>query len=195
MKLRPGLFFVLSLCILCLGACSLPAPRQESLLPVSPVVLGDRSVEQQLQIRWRGGERVIDAALEIEDGRLSLVLMAFGMRVLSLDYDGKTFTQERFMPHAPDGVRIFNDLMMIAAPRGDLQNALPAGWMLEEHLASGISNEGSISRSPGREIFADGVKQIEINYAGCSPENPWRGKVVLKNLAKGYELILVSHEI
>jgi hypothetical protein len=170
-------------------------PKQESLLPVSPAVLGDRTVEQQLQIRWQGGERVIDAALEIEDGRLRLVLMAFGMRVLSLDYDGKTFTQERFVPHAPDGVRILNDLMMIAAPRDELQNALPAGWTLEEHLASGISDEGSVSRAAGREIFADGVKQIEIHYADCFPANPWQGKVTLKNLAKGYELILISHEI
>jgi len=195
MKLRQGLFFALSLCILCLGACSLLTPKQESLLLVSPVALGDRTVEQQLQIRWQGGERVIDAALEIEDGRLSLVLMAFGMRVLSLEYDGKTFTQERFVPHAPDGVRILNDLMMIAAPRDDLRDALPKGWTLEEHLASGISDEGATAGSAGREIFVDGMKQIEIHYAGCFPANPWRGKVILKNLAKGYELILVSHEI
>jgi hypothetical protein len=185
--LKPGSAFVFSLCVFYLGACSLLVPKTEEPLRIPPAVLGERTVEQQLLIRWPTGERSMDAVLEIEGGRLRLVLMAFGMRISSLDYDGETLAQERFVPHAPDGVRILNDLLMVAAPEDALKNALPAGWTLKER----IDKEGAGKR----DIFADGGKRIEIHYSGGFPGNPWRGRVALKNHAGGYELVVISHEI
>jgi hypothetical protein len=171
------LFSVACASVLC--ACALLAPAREAVLRISPAVLGEHTVAQQLLIRWPGGERSLDAVLEIADGRLHLVLMTFGIRLMSLEYDGQTLAEERYVPHAPDGARMLDDLLAIATPADALRRALPAGWeLLEDHA--------------GRVLAADGVARVSIRYG--TPD-PWQGRVTLKNHAEGYELILVSHEI
>ncbi|MDR0440825.1 MAG: DUF3261 domain-containing protein [Candidatus Accumulibacter sp.] len=166
-----------------LGACAMLMPGREAGLRISPAVLGEHVVEQQLLIRWPGGERSLDAVLQIADGRLHLVLMSFGMRIMSLEYDGETLTEERYVPHAPDGARMLDDLLAIAAPANELRRALPAGWELAEDPA-------------GRTLFVAGAARVSIRYDGPrGVRDPWRGKVTLKNHAEGYELILASHEI
>jgi hypothetical protein len=159
------------------------APGREAALRIPPAVLGEHTVEQQLLIRWPGGERSLDAVLEIAGGRLHLVLMSFGMRLVSLEYDGETLAEERYVPHAPDGARMLDDLLAIAAPADALRRALPADWELAEDQT-------------GRVLAASGAARISIRYGGPrGAREPWQGQVTLKNHAEGYELILVSHEI
>lgn len=171
---------------LSLGACGLLAPRQAFLtepLQVAPAALGERTVEQRLLIRWPGGERVMDAVLEITPEHLRLVMLAFGMRLASLEYNGVTLTEQRFVPHAPEGKRILNDFLVIAAPLENLRRALPPGASVVETFA-----EGKLRR----EIFFDGVAKIVVDFETSSV---WQGKVRFKNIDGGYELILESHEI
>jgi hypothetical protein len=171
---------------LCLCACVSPANRHGTLAPplkIALAALGEHMVEQQLVMRWPGGERAMDAILEIAGGRLRLVMLAFGMRITSLEYDGKELAEQRFVPHAPDGARILNDLLLIAAPLEDLRRALPPGTSVSEARENGRMR---------REIVMDGATLAVIDY---ETESPWKGKVTFAHLAIGYELILESHEI
>lgn len=152
-------------------------------LKISPAVLGERTVEQRLVMRWPGGERSTEAVLEIAGDRLQLVMMAFGIRLFSLEYDGDAFTEQRFVPHAPEGGRILNDLLLIATPLQDLLRALPPGASATEMRENGKTR---------REIVQDGVTQVVIDYDTASP---WQGKVTYSQRVMGYELILESHEI
>jgi len=186
---------VVAFCLFCLGACALLAPGRSGPLKIAPAALGEHTVEQQLLIRWPGGERAMDAVLEISEARLRLVLMAFGLRVLSLDYDGEHLAEDRHVPHAPEGARILDDLLIVAAPKEALQDALPKGWELFEEAMSGVSEAGETALAANRRIVVDGATRIDVHYAGCLPANPWRCEVTLKNHAQGYELILNSHEI
>ena len=170
--------------VLCLGACGLLAPRPPEPLRIAPVVLGERTVEQRLVIRWPGGERALEAVLEVDPERLRLVMLAFGMRLESLEYDGLRLAEQRFVPHAPEGARILNDLLMIATPLEALRRALPAGMEATETRME----DGRLRR----EIAKDGAVQIVIDYES---DSPWRGKVRFKHAALRYELILDSHEI
>jgi hypothetical protein len=186
---------VVTFCLFCLGACALLAPRRSEPLKIFPAALGEHTVEQQLLIRWKGGERGIDAVLETSDGYLHLVLMALGMRILSLEYDGVRLIEERHVPQAPESVRILNDLLTVAAPKEVLQDALPNGWNLSEEFLSSVDHEGRVSLAATRRIVVDGATLIEVHYGGCLPTDPWRCEVTLKNHAEGYELVLNSHEI
>ncbi|MDR0700921.1 MAG: DUF3261 domain-containing protein [Azoarcus sp.] len=177
--------FLLVGCASCLVACAAlgRGPFAPGLLRIAPAALGERTVEQRLVMRWPGGERSMDAVLEIAEGRLQLVMMAFGMRLLSLEYDGETLNEQRFVPHAPEGGRILNDLLLIGAPLEALRRALPAGASATETRADGKAR---------REFVQDGVTQAVIDYDTASP---WQGKVTYTQRVMGYELILESHEI
>jgi hypothetical protein len=180
-----GFFYIL--CALCLGACAWLTPRPAAFiaepLEIVPAVLGEHTVEQRLVIRWPGGERSMEAALEIAGGRLRLVMLAFGMRLAGLEYgsDGK-LTEQRFVPHAPAGARMLNDLLMIAAPLEDLQRALPSSMRV---------TDSRVNERARREIAEGDVVQVVIDY---ETDSPWQGKVTFSNRALGYELLLESHE-
>ena len=156
-------------------------------LRIAPAVLGEHTVEQRLVIRWSGGERSMDAVLEITADRLRLVMLAFGMRLASLDFDGEKLVGQRFVPHAPEGARMLNDLLMIAAPLEDLRHALPPGARVTEMLV-----DGKMRREIAPDINEDAATKIVIDY---ETESPWQGKVNFRNPAMGYELVLESHEI
>ncbi|MDR0735377.1 MAG: DUF3261 domain-containing protein [Zoogloeaceae bacterium] len=169
-------------CAALMGACAFLESSTDfdnpALLAVAPETLGERTLEQRLVIRWPGGERSLEAALEISAGKLRLVLMSFGMRVSTLEYDGWTLNETRHLPQAPSGVRIVNDFLMIAAPLDALRAALPEGW--------------AVTESKGQRVFTQGDEtQIVIRYSAATP---WQGQVAFEHRAFGYQLILDSHE-
>jgi hypothetical protein len=157
------------------------------VLTIAPQVLGERTVEQRLSMRWSGGERSMETVVDIADGKLNLVALAFGMRLASLQYDGKTVNETRQMPMAPPGKRMVNDLLLVAAPLEDLQRALPEGWTVQES-----GDRSQASDFIRRELAQDGVTQIVIEYFSGSP---WQGRVTVEHRALGYQLILDSHEL
>ncbi|MDR2365526.1 MAG: DUF3261 domain-containing protein [Zoogloeaceae bacterium] len=178
---RPG--FVL-LCAVLSSACALLSgadSRDPPLLSIAPEILGERALEQRLVIRWPGGERALDAALEIAGGRLRLALMSFGLRVSTLEYDGRTLEETRHLPQAPVGARMIDDLLLIAAPTAALRAALPEGWAVAEN-------------GRRREITRDGKTRIVIQYQ-YAVDSPWQGRVEFTHRLQGYHLILDSHEL
>ncbi len=59
-------------------------------LRLAPAALGETiSVQQQLTVERAGTKNDLVAALEVDPQRVSLVGLAMGMRVLSLDFDGQ----------------------------------------------------------------------------------------------------------
>ncbi|MDR3158441.1 MAG: DUF3261 domain-containing protein [Zoogloeaceae bacterium] len=168
------------LCALLSGACAFWGRAdfdRLALLSINPQTLGERTLEQRLVISWPGGERSLEAALEISADRLRLVLMSFGLRVSALEYDGQTLTETKRLPQAPPGARMVNDLLMIAAPLEVLRAALPKGW--------------SVVESDGRRVFTrDDATQITIRYAAATP---WEGQVEFEQHDLGYRLTLDSH--
>ena len=162
------------------------------VLTIAPEVLGERTVEQRLAMRWSGGERSMETVVEIADGKLKLVALAFGMRLASLEYDGKTVNETRQAPMVPPGKRMVNDLLLVAAPLEDLRKALPQGWTVVQK--SGIRHQVSETGDNflRREISENGITQIVIDYFSASP---WQGRVTLLHRALGYQLILDSHEL
>lgn len=175
-------------CASCLAACAVPArgdPVESAPLPlrVAPALLGERVVEQRLVIRWPGGERGADAVLEIGKDRLRLIMLAFGIRLMSLEYDGEMFSEQRFVPHAPDGRRVLNDLLLIVTPLEDLRHALPSGAHVTERRVDGKLR---------REIAGGDAVKTVIDY---ETESPWRGRVAFRHIPPDYELFLESHEL
>jgi hypothetical protein len=173
------LSFVLS-CAAFLGACAFPGSGAATgtLLSVAPETLGERTLEQRLVMRWPDGERSLEAALEISEGKLRLALMSFGMRVSTLEYNGRTLDETRHLPQAPPGARIINDLLMMAAPLEALRTALPEGWAVTE-------SEGQ------RRFTQDGATQIVVRYRTGTP---WQGQVIFEHHVLGYQLSVDSHE-
>jgi hypothetical protein len=173
-------FGALLSCAALLGACALLGGRafdHPALLAIPPEILGERTVAQRLVISWPGGERSLEAALEISADRLRLVLMSFGMRVSTLEYDGQTLMETRHLPQAPSGARMMNDLLMIAAPLEALRAALPKEW--------------TVTESAGRRVFTrNDATQITIRYAAATP---WEGQVEFEQHALDYRLTLDSY--
>ncbi|MDR3323324.1 MAG: DUF3261 domain-containing protein [Zoogloeaceae bacterium] len=189
-KGHASVFLLMLLAMLCLGGCALLRPVEPELLPpllhIAPSLLGERTVEQRLVIRWPGGERSMEAVLEIAGDRLQLVALTFGMRLMSLEYDGVTVRAERALPMLPSGERMTNDLLMIAAPLDTLRRALPENWRVTE---SKNEQQNTLRReiAQGDEIW--GV----IDYASDTA-SPWQGRVEFTH-TEGYQLILDSHEL
>jgi hypothetical protein len=165
---------------LLLAACSAtPAGPARLGLRLAPAALGESiSVQQHLTVEREGKTNDLDAALEVDAKRINLVGLALGMRVLSLDYDGRELSEWRH-PMLPSQVRaadVLEDLQLTLWPVDAIARALPAGWKIEEHgLRRTLRREG--------EVVAT------IDYSG-SPR--WRGTAVLDNLRYKYRLTVVS---
>jgi hypothetical protein len=148
-------------------------------LRLAPSTLGESiSVQQHLTVQRPGGTNDLDAALEVDPARVSLVGLALGMRVLSLEFDGKELTEWRH-PMLPKQVRaadVLEDVQLTVWPVAAIAQALPAGWTIEEHgLRRTLRREG--------EVVAT------IDYSG-TPR--WKGKAVLDNLRYKYKLTIES---
>lgn len=165
---------------LLLAACTATPPAPARLgLRLAPAALGETiSVQQHLTVERAGKTNDLDAALEVDASRVSLVGLALGMRVLSLDFDGRELTEWRH-PMLPSQVRaadVLEDLQLTLWPVEAIAQALPDGWRIEEQ---GLR----------RTLRRDGVVVATIDYSG-SPR--WQGKAVLDNLRYKYRLTVVS---
>jgi hypothetical protein len=165
---------------LLLAACSTKEEVPARLgLRLAPGALGETiSVQQHLTVQRAGSTNDLDAALEVDPARVSLVGLAMGMRVLSLEFDGKELTEWRH-PMLPAQVRaadVLEDVQLTLWPLADIARALPAGWTIEEQgLRRTLRREG--------EVVAT------IDYSG-TPR--WKGKAVLDNIRYKYRLTIES---
>lgn len=167
-------------CALLLAACS---ARQEA-----PARLGLRlhpaeldatvSAQQHLTVERDGSTNDLDAALEIDPTRVSLVGLALGMRVLSLDFDGRELREWRhaMLPSQVRAADVLEDLQLTLWPVEAIARALPPGWQVEDQ---GLR----------RTLRRDGEVVATITYSGLPR---WQGTAVLDNVRYQYRLTIVS---
>jgi len=165
---------------LLLAACaSTPDTPARLGLRLAPAALGETiSVQQQLTVERAGSTNDLVAALEVDPQHVSLVGLALGMRVLSLEFDGRELTEWRH-PMLPSQVRaadVLEDLQLTLWPLAEIARALPAGWTIEDQgLRRTLRREG--------EVVAT------IDYSGVPR---WQGTAVLDNVRYQYRLTVVS---
>lgn len=168
-----------ALLLLALGACATPpaAPPARLGLKLAPAALdASISVQQHLRVERAGRNDELDAALEVDPQHLQLVGLAFGQRVLSLQYDGKQMTSWRhlMLPAQVRAEDVLEDLQLTLWPAAAIRAALPARWS--------ITDDGL-----RRTLALDGAAVTVISYSGMPR---WSGTVVLDNLRYHYKLTI-----
>ncbi len=174
----------LLLLVLALGlaACASKPPARERLgLSLAPAEVGAAfSVQQHLTVERNGRTDELDAALEVDADHLELVGLAFGQRVLTIDYDGHSLKSWRhlLLPKQVQAEDVLEDLQLTLWPADAIVRALPPGWRLEE-------------TGRHRSLFQDQLEIARIDYGDALR---WGGTVVLENLRYKYRLTIQSAE-
>ena len=173
----------ISLCLL-LAACAskpevavpAPAPLQLQLSPAS--FAATVSLQQHLTVLRDGATHELDAALEIDPAQVSLVAIALGQRVLTVQYDGKTLQSWRhlMLPAEVQAQNVLQDVQLSFWPLAAVSAALPAGWRITEE-----NNQ--------RTLYQHDVVVSTIRYS-ATPR--WLGRVELNNQRYGYRLSIDS---
>jgi len=168
----------LLLCLL-LAACAstrMPAPLvQLPTLRLPPSALPQPlQLQQRLQFRFGSHERELDALLEADGSEVRLAVQAMGQTGVRMVWDGATLQQTRapWLPPQVRGERVLDDLQFALWPVAAIRAALPAGWTLVETGGQ-------------RRLEQDGKAWLLLEPL---PD----GRVRLRNLAEGYELVIES---
>ncbi|MEW7847789.1 DUF3261 domain-containing protein [Massilia aurea] len=166
--------------VLLLAACA-TAPQAPARLGLRlvPAALGETiSVQQQLTVERAGTTNDLVAALEVDPQHVSLVGLAMGMRVLSLDFDGREVKEWRhaMLPSQVRAADVLEDLQLTLWPLAEIARALPPGWTIVD---DGLR----------RTLSRDGAVVATVSY---STMPRWQGTAVLDNVRYGYRLTVVS---
>jgi hypothetical protein len=155
------------------------APLARLGLKLAPSALGESvSLQQHLTVERGGRIDELDAALEIDPARIEMVGLAFGQRVLTINYDGKEMTSWRHLM-LPKQVRaddVLEDMQLTLWPAASIAAALPDGWRIEE--------AGAV-----RKLFLKEELVATITYAA---QPRWSGTIVMDNLRYKYKLTIQS---
>jgi hypothetical protein len=166
--------------LLILAGCASAPPAPARLgLKLAPSALGVAvSVQQHLKVERNGRIDELDAALEIDAARLELVGLAFGQRVLTLNYNGSELKSWRhlMLPSQVKVEDILEDVQLTLWPADAIARALPAGWRIEE--------QGLV-----RTLYMGDTVVAVVTYSG-TPR--WSGTVILDNLRYQYRLTIQS---
>ncbi|MGS0742537.1 DUF3261 domain-containing protein [Glaciimonas sp. GG7] len=175
-----GISALLLVATLMLGCASVkPAKPTRLGLKLSPASLGvSIHLQQHLTVERHGRTDQLDAALEVDPQHVTMVGLALGQRVLTLQYDGQTLQTWRH-PMLPSQVRaedVLEDMQLTLWPLAAIRQALPQGWSIAQQ---GLR----------RTLSLDDVPVAVIDYSNASP---WGGKVVLDNVRYHYKLTIES---
>ncbi|WP_102946222.1 DUF3261 domain-containing protein [Stenotrophomonas sp. VV52] len=162
-----------------LAACAstrMPVPRvQLPTLQLPPSALAQPlQLQQRLQFRFGSHERELDALLEADGEQVRLAVQAMGQTGVRMVWDGHTLEQTRapWLPPQVRGERVLDDLQFALWPADAIRAALPSGWTLVED---------------------GGRRRLEQNGKAWLVLEPLEnGRVRLRNLAEGYELVIES---
>ncbi|UOD29851.1 DUF3261 domain-containing protein [Massilia violaceinigra] len=163
-----------------LGACTTPpAPLARLGIKLAPSALeASISVQQHLKVERKGRIDELDAAVEVDPQQVQMVGLAFGQRVLSLNFDGKELTSWRHMmlPRQVRADDVLEDMQLTLWPAEAIARSLPPGWRIED---AGLS----------RTLYLDGAVVATITYTQMPR---WSGTVTLDNLRYDYRLTIES---
>lgn len=157
---------------LLLSACqTLPPPAALPPLQLAPAAFGaELSLAQRLTVtdapddpNGAVTERQLDTLLQVDAQQLQLAGLAFGQRVLTLNWDGHELKVQRhpMLPAAVDPARVLRDIALVFAPLPALQAALPASWTVDES-----GNERTLRQSGETRLtvrYLDGRARVEID--------------------------------
>lgn len=169
------------LAALSLAACATtnPAAPARLGLKLAPAALGESiSLQQHLKVERNGRIDELDAALEIDADEIDMVGLAFGQRVLSINYDGKELKTWRHLM-LPSQVRaddVLEDMQLTLWPLAAIAASLPEGWRIEEALGQ-------------RRLYLQDELVATISY---SAQPRWSGTIVMDNLRYKYKLTIQS---
>ena len=175
------LIVTLLLCMLLAACASIRRPVPSVQLPtlqLAPASLPrPLELQQRLQFRFGRHERELDALLEADGSEVRLAVQVMGQTGVRLVWDGSTLQQTRapWLPPQVRGERVLDDLQFALWPTATIRAALPAGWHLVE--AAG-----------GRRLEQGGKAWLVL-------ESLPDGRVRLRNLAEGYELMIESLDL
>ena len=165
--------------LLLAGCARTPEAPARLGLRLPPSALGATiNVQQHLAVERPGGSNDLDVALEVDPAHVKMVGLAFGQRVLSLDYDGTALKEWRhpMLPAQVRGADVLEDLQLTLWPVDAIAHALPPGWQIEEQGLKRVLRRG-------------GDTVATITYSG-TPR--WQGTAVLDNLRYHYKLTIES---
>lgn len=163
------------------GCATRPEAPARLGLRLAPSALGQAiSVQQHLTVQRGASVNDLDVALEVDAGRVDVVGMAFGQRVLSLRYDGNQLTEWRhaMLPAQVRAADVLEDLQLTLWPVEAIARALPPGWKVDDA-------DGGLRRT----LHFDGRLVTTIVYASLPR---WQGTAVLDNQRYGYRLTIES---
>jgi len=155
------------------------APLARLGLKLAPAELGQAvSLQQHLTVERNGRIDELDAALEIDAQHIEMVGLAFGQRVLSINYDGKAMSSWRhlMLPKQVRAEDVLEDMQLTLWPVASIAASLPDGWRIEE--ADGV-----------RRLFLKDELVATISYAA---QPRWSGTIVMDNLRYKYKLTIQS---
>jgi hypothetical protein len=178
-RTRGGVLAALAATVLLAGCASKQAGPARLGLRLPPAALGQSiSVQQHLTVKRGASTNDLDVALEVDPAHVNVVGLAFGQRVLSLQYDGRELTEWRhaMLPSQVRAADVLEDLQLTLWPVEEIARALPPGWRIEEE---GLR----------RTLRLDGQVVATIAYSG-TPR--WKGTAVLDNLRYQYRLTIES---
>lgn len=172
---------LLDLSLLALAGCALqqPAPVARLGLKLAPAALGESiSIEQHLVVERDGHIDELDAAIEVDGASVAMVGMAFGQRVLTINYDGKELKTWRhlMLPAQVRGEDVLEDMQLALWPADAIARALPAGWRIEEKALQ-------------RRLYLGQELVATVDYS-TTPR--WNGTIRLDNLRYKYRLTIES---
>ena len=170
-----------ALAILLLAGCATqkPAPVARLGLKLAPAALGDSiSLQQHLTVERGGRIDELDAAIEVDPASVSMVGLAFGQRVLTIDYDGKELKTWRhlMLPAQVRGEDVLEDMQLALWPVAAVAAKLPAGWRIEEN---GMQ----------RRLYLGEELVTTVAYS-ATPR--WNGTIKMDNLRYKYRLTIQS---
>ncbi|KPC54088.1 DUF3261 domain-containing protein [Amantichitinum ursilacus] len=171
---------LLLLVLLPLAGCASLLTRDLPLLQIAPSALGTpRTVQQQTQITWPTGSAVMESVLQLEPDQLTMISSAMGVRLATLNYDGKNLDAQLVPGMKLPPQRILNDLLLIYAQHDALAAALPHGWRVEDTVAA-------------RTLWRDDAVAVDIQYD--QPDH-WQGQAVLHHHQLYYTLTITSSDV
>ena len=177
--IRALLLICLSLLLGCATVAPAPVASPLPKLRVTPASFGD-TVQWNQHLLVKHGEQTqeLDALLSITPEHVRLVGLAMNMRVLTLDYDGQTISEQRnpLLPKEVDSERVLSDILLTYWPQAALAATLPTGWTL-------------VDQQRQRILSYDSTPVVIITYGSDDRRS---GRADLRNLRYDYEIWIDS---
>lgn len=168
-----------ALVITCLLLACKQVPQIVPRLQLSPASLGQPlSLQQQIEVTGANQYHSLDAVLEVDAQRLTVVGMALGQRVLTLQFDGQQLQEQRhpLLPAQVQGAEILSDLQLALWPADAIRPQLPDGWHLDDSASQ-------------RVLYQGNQRITEIDYTA---QPAWLGLIEIRNLRYEYRLTIRS---